>query len=132
MKPFSVSVKKGRLRLEARSQEVGEDLVVVLWGGSRPHVGAVALALTRPSLKNKRKQSATASVLTVLGHKEDQTVKTVAEGLAAALKRNVVVTAGLHWDRLTEAEIGVVTALTERLAHKITERVAPLKGRSRV
>jgi gallate decarboxylase subunit D len=130
MKPFSVSVKGGPFRLEALTLEIGADLVVALWGGSRPHVGAVALALTRPSLQNKRKQSATSSILTVLGHKEDQTVKIVSEKLASSLKRNVVVTAGLHWDHLPAEDLAALTALTEKLAHKIVEKITRLEGRS--
>jgi hypothetical protein len=86
-------------------------------------VGAVALALPRPSLRNRRRTSATASVLTLLGHKEDVTAKMVSETLAAALKRNVVVTAGIHWDNLQPEEIGAIVELTEKLTRRIIEKV---------
>ena len=82
----------------------------------------MALALPRPSLRDKKKTSATSSVLTLLGHKEDVTAKTVSEALAAALKKNVVVTAGIHWDNLKAEEIEVIVRLTDRLTKKIIEK----------
>jgi hypothetical protein len=118
-KPISVSVKEGRFKLEALVKTLGQDFLVAVWGGTHPHIGAVALAVPRPSLKDKKKTSATSSVLTLVGHKEDVTAKMISEALAAGLKRNVVVTAGIHWDNLKAEEIGRVVELTERLANKI-------------
>jgi gallate decarboxylase subunit D len=117
LKPISVSFK-----LEALLKPLGPDLLVAVWGGTHPHVGAVALAVPRPSLKDKKKTSATSSVLTLLGHKEDLTSKMISETLAAALKRNVVVTVGIHWDNLKEEEIQRIVKLTERLTLKIIEK----------
>jgi hypothetical protein len=125
MKPISISIKEGRFKLEAAVRPLGPDLLVAVWGGTHPHIGAVALALPRPSLRDKKKTSATSSVLTLLGHKEDGTAKMISEALAAALKQNVVVTVGIHWDNLKAEEIGRVVKLTERLATKIIEKAGP-------
>ncbi len=122
-KTFSTSVKEGRFLLQARVILVGDDLLVSIWGGTHPHIGAVALALPRPSLKDRKKTSATSSVLTVLGHKEDQTVKAVSETLSAILKKNTVVTAGIHWDNLKAEEIKVIVRLIDKLTQKIIDRV---------
>ena len=102
---------------------VGDDLLVSIRGGTHPHIGAVALALPRPSLKDKKKTSATSSVLTVLGHKEDQTVKVVSESLSAVFKKNTVVTAGIHWDGLKPEEIHLIVKLTDKLTQKIIVRL---------
>jgi gallate decarboxylase subunit D len=123
MKRFVVAVREGRFRLEALVASIGPDLLVAVWGGTHPHIGAVALALPRPSLQNRRKTSATSSVLTLLGHKEDVTAKVVSESLSAALKQNVVVTAGIHWDNLRPEEIGAINELTNKLIGKITAKV---------
>lgn len=123
MKRFLISVKDGPFRLQAMVALIGNDLLVSIWGGTHPHVGAVALALPRPSLKDKKKTSATSSVLTVLGHKEDQTVKAVSETLSAFFKKNTVVTAGIHWDNLKAEEIKVIMGLTEKLTQKIIDKV---------
>jgi hypothetical protein len=122
-KSFSTFIKEGRFLLQARVILVGDDLLVSIWGGTHPHIGAVALALPRPSLKDRKKTSATSSVLTVLGHKEDQTVKAVSETLSAVFKKNTVVTAGIHWDNLKTEEINVIMGLTEKLTQKIIDRV---------
>lgn len=122
---FVVSAKEGRFKLEALMVSVGPDLLVAVWGGTHPHIGAVALALPRPSLQDRRKTSATSSVLTLLGHKEDVTAKAVSESLTAALKRNVVVTAGIHWDNLKPEDIGAINELTRKLIGKILEKAEP-------
>jgi gallate decarboxylase subunit D len=138
MKTLSVAVKEGRFRLEAMVKPLGPDLLVAVWGGTHPHIGAVALALPRSSLRDRKKTSATSSVLTLLGHKEDVTAKMVSETLAAALKQNVVVTVGIHWDNLKAEEIEGIIRLTDRLTKKIIEKTespspqpSPLKSGER-
>jgi hypothetical protein len=123
MKPFSWSVKKDRFLLKASGHLIGQDLLISIWGGTHPHIGAVGLAVPRPSLRNKRKTSATSSVLTLLGHKEDITVKMVSEALASALKKNVVVTAGIHWDSLKPEEISLIVELSKALSEKIIKKI---------
>lgn len=86
------------LRVEVQAQFVGADLVVTIGGGTRAHVGAVAVAQPRPSLKGDGRVSATASVIALLGHKEDELARWAALHLAARLNRTVVVTAGVHVD----------------------------------
>jgi hypothetical protein len=92
----------------AEAVKIGPDVLVYIWGGERPHIGAVAAAQPRPSLADPERTSATASVLSYLGHKEDVVVKSVAEALSARLGTNVVVTAGIHWDKLPASEIATV------------------------
>jgi len=82
------------------------------------------VALPRPSLRNPKRWSATSSNFTFVGHKEDTLVRKVSERLAARLKRNVVVVAGLHWDDLKAREIRKVEQLTQRLADGILEKIA--------
>ncbi|MBN1227398.1 MAG: hypothetical protein JXA79_10430, partial [Deltaproteobacteria bacterium] len=75
--------------LEAFVKNIGSDLLVSIFGGQRPHIGAVAVALPRPSLKDPKVRSATASVFCYPGHKEDVIAKEAAERLSAALDTNV-------------------------------------------
>ena len=102
---WQVSERRGRLEITAWVKALGEDLVVLLFGGTKPHIGAVGMAEPRPSLRDPKETSATGSVFTFLGHKEDVVAKAVAEDLAKALNRKVVVVAGMHWEGLQEAEI---------------------------
>ena len=113
------------LVVEAEAVRIGADVLVFVWGGTRPHIGAVAAAAPRPSLDDGGRTSATASVLTYPGHKEDVVVKNLAEALAAALDAHVVVTAGIHWDGLDSDAIATVVLRCREIA---TLLVNTLKG----
>jgi len=130
MKRLPIILSKGKFTIEGQVQEIGPDILVSIWGGSRPHIGAIGIAVPRHSLKNPRKWSATSSNFTFPGHKEDTLVKKISERLSAQLRRNVVVTAGIHWDRITLKEIKTIENLTGKLSDQILERLLPAgKGR---
>jgi len=124
---FSVKTNQRSYDIQAYVRYVGQDLVVAIWGGDRPHIGAVAIAQPRPSLKDPQVTSSTASVFCLLGHKEDELVKAVAEILAASLDTTVVVTAGIHWDDITQEGIATVLENTKILVDMILEKI-PQKG----
>jgi hypothetical protein len=125
MNQFAVEISRGRLKIHALTQKVGQDLLVSIWGGTRPHIGAVGIAVPRPSLKDPKKWSATSSNFTFVGHKEDTLVKKISERLATRLRKNVVMTAGLHWDGITAREIKIIENLTEKLSDRILEKLLP-------
>ncbi|MBU2646513.1 hypothetical protein KKI24_17525 [bacterium] len=102
---FRLATDSGSYDLEARVLLLGDDLLVVIWGGDTPHIGAVAMAQSRPSLKDAAELSATSSVYTYIGHKEDDLVKKVSETLSKKLDKKVVVAAGIHWDNIPESGI---------------------------
>jgi hypothetical protein len=120
---FRVVTNQGEFDLEAHIRSVGEDLLVAISGGEKPHIGAVAAAQPRPSLKDPTVMSATASVICYVGHKEDELAKQAAEKLAASFNTRVVVTAGIHWDNLSEEGIGKVILNSRALLDLITDRI---------
>jgi hypothetical protein len=117
--PVIFKTQEGIFDLTASVMKVGQDAVVVIWGGERPHVGAVALAQSRKSLKDPDKISATASVLCLVGHKEDVVVKIVSERLATVADRPVAVAAGIHWDNLKESDFNQIFKNLEILIQMI-------------
>lgn len=119
----AVYVESGPYRLDAEAVRIGADVLVYIWGGERPHIGAVAAAQPRPSLVQNERVSATASVLTYPGHKEDVVVKQASEALAAALETKVVVTAGIHWDNLKADDIQTVVLLSRQLVQELERRL---------
>ena len=123
MKRFLVEISKGGFKIQGLVQEVGQDLLVSIWGGTRPHIGAIGIGVPRPSLKNPKKWSATSSNFTFLGHKEDIMVKKFSEKLASRLRRNVVVTMGFHWDGITSQEIKTIQNLAQKLSDQILKRL---------
>jgi len=117
-----LSEKKGTFTIDAYIKKMGNDLLVVLSGGDI-HIGAVGIAQPRPSLRNESKISATSSVYTFLGHKEDVIVKPLSEELSKRLNKKVVVVAGLHWDRISNKEIDMVKRLCRKITQKIIKEV---------
>ena len=115
-----VRTEQTSLVVEARAVQIGADILVYIWGGDRPHIGAVAAAQPRPSLADENRRSATCSVLTYLGHKEDEVVKLVAEHLSAVLDTHVVVTAGIHWDGLDQNQIRAIGTGIEDIMRQLT------------
>jgi len=120
---FEIGTDSGAYDLSAAVREIGGDLLVAVWGGERPHIGAVAVAQPRPSLKDPDKTSASTSVFCFVGHKEDELAKATAEILAAVLNRSVVVTAGIHWDALSPEGIRAVVGNSQRLVDLILEKM---------
>jgi hypothetical protein len=127
MKKFTVEVSKGPLRIYSSVQRIGPDLLVSIWGGTHPHIGAVAMAVPRPSLKDPQKVSATSSNFTFVGHKEDLLAKKISEKIASQLKTNVIVTAGIHWDKLPPNKIETIEKLTDTLTDLILKKLEEKK-----
>lgn len=125
---FTINTNEGEYDLSAGVRLIGDDILVAIWGGEKPHIGAVAAAQSRPSLKDPTAISATASVFCYLGHKEDDLVKKAAEALAAALGNNVVVTAGIHWDNLSQEGIRKIRLNGDAIVELVLRRIRTEKG----
>jgi hypothetical protein len=119
---LTLKTDTGAYDLTASVRRIGPDLLVAIWGGEKPHIGAVAVAQPRPSLKDPEVTSATASVICNIGHKEDELVKAASEILASVLKTQVVVAAGIHWDNLDENGIQTIIKNSRILVEMILER----------
>jgi hypothetical protein len=120
---FTIHTNEGEYDLSAQVRLIGADILVAIWGGEKPHIGAVAAAQSSPSLKDPKVMSTTASVLCYPGHKEDELAKSAAKKLAAALETKVVVTAGIHWDNLSAEGIQKVIRNSEVLVTTVQERI---------
>jgi hypothetical protein len=68
--------------------------------------------------------SATSSVFTYVGHKEDMAAKSMSEEIARKTGGNTVVVAGIHWDDLTAADIKTITAISKTLTEKIIKELS--------
>lgn len=117
----------GELVVEVRAQWMGPDLVVTIGGGTRFHVGAVAVAQPRPSLRDDGSISSTASVIALLGHKEDELARWAALMLASRLNATVTVTAGLHVDAATPDQVTTLNEETRRLVYALADLAAQAK-----
>ena len=120
---FTIHTNEDEYNLSAQVRLIGDDILVAIWGGEKPHIGAVAAAHSSPSVKDPKVMSTTASVLCYSGHKEDELAKSAAKKLAAALDTKVVVTAGIHWDNLSAEGIQKVNRNSEVLVTIVQERI---------
>jgi hypothetical protein len=116
-----------RITVEAIDIPMGDDHCVVITGGDRPHLGAVALAQSRPSLRDPARVSASTSVLTLLGHKEDVLAHRVAGRLASALNRNAVICCGIHVDAISPAEMEFIDRAVDRFCDLVIQDAQRLK-----
>lgn len=117
--PIRVENPHSGRRLEAWVRAAGEDLVIVIGGGEKPHVGCVVLAQPRRTPEGAPGGAASCSVLTVPYHKEEPIARGVAERLADELGRLVVVTAGIHEDAIDREGIEEYLRLGEDLREKL-------------
>ena len=120
---FNVITTEGEFDLEAKVVLIGDDLLIAIWGGEQPHIGAVAMSQSRPGISDQSIISASTSVFTYLGHKEDELAKSIAEDLSAALDTKVIVTAGIHWDNIGVEGIRKVLKNSQVLLNLILERL---------
>jgi cell division GTPase FtsZ len=99
---------EGDKRIEALAVVCGKDVAVTIVGGDSHHIGAVAMAVPRPGLKDPSKMSASASVLCVTGHKDDELARFAALKIASALNCTASVNVGIHIDQASEEDLKVL------------------------
>jgi hypothetical protein len=105
----------GTLSLEAACVSVGEDVVVVVGGGQRPHIGAAALAVSMPNVHDPSVRTQSSYLAAVPGHKEEDLARDGALKLSKALNRTVVVTVGIHDDAISKERIVLYVGLFDEL-----------------
>ena len=91
--------------------DTGDGMNVLIEGGDRGHIGAVAAA--GPDLA--------VNVVTFPGHREDVICKRWAEVLAGAFQSPVVVSAGVHYDGIGHREIQTIIDALEQVLKEIVE-----------
>jgi hypothetical protein len=115
----------------AEISSIGDDLSVAFYGGDRHHIGAVALGVPRASLDHNNKAgSASASVLCVVGHKEDQLARTAALSLAAQFQCVCCVMVGIHVDAATAEDIGRLQQVFDLALVRVSDTIRAARQRN--
>ncbi len=123
--PLVVTAGRGTRRLVAVACRAGDDLVVTLTGGERPHVGCVVLAQPHATGGGSACIRVTSTVVAIPPHREEALARPLAERLARTLDATVVVSAGVHDDNLPPEGIADYLRLGEELAAALIEALAP-------
>jgi hypothetical protein len=90
--------------------EVGADLLVVVDGGDRPHIGAVSIGIPHPSMHDLQETSSTVSVFNLTGHRDDRVSSPLAREIAREFGRTTVAVAGIHIDEADDDAVNGVLA----------------------
>ena len=109
-----------KFNMKADIKEVGDDLLVLITGGNKPHLGAVAFGI------NALDGSATDDKniddfykLCLPTHRDDFLSDKIAPELSKKLKRNVAVLSGVHVDNIKKEEIEEIVGLVPEFINKI-------------
>ncbi|MDR3276071.1 MAG: hypothetical protein LBT11_02480 [Treponema sp.] len=97
MRLVTAHIDDGECSLEGVALFCGRDISVTICGGAE-HIGAVALGIARPSLRDPEKTSASVSVICVTGHKDDELARVAADYFAATYNCVVSTSVGIHVD----------------------------------
>lgn len=93
---------------------LGNDILITVGGGDKPHIGTAVLAVPRLSLTGDQTVSTTSSVLNVTGHKDETICRMLAEKAAKKYKVTAVCVGGFHVDNISDGQIKeVVSAIRE-------------------
>jgi hypothetical protein len=124
---YSFSLCRNGILIAFSVEKLGDDLCVTVTGGDQPHIGSVALSIARPSLRKDGTNSASTSILTLVGHKDDIVAKYVAEYLSTSMNKNVVAVCGIHYNNIDSGDIDIVLELVGEGARKVCDLLSLAK-----
>ncbi len=113
---------RGSVSLE--SKNIGEDLVVIIYGGDSPHVGGAAIAYVTKS-RYRDDLTTSVSILSFPGHKDYILAQSTAEKLASTLNKSVVVIAGVHINDATHEQIDEVITTVNSMIDDMVSQLQP-------
>ncbi|WP_031515783.1 hypothetical protein [Desulfofalx alkaliphila] len=119
---IQIRVGDGKHRVSLMATLTDDGVAVQIFGGEKPHVGAVVMTLPRPSLAQKDVVSCNSFVLPRINHKEDDLARLMAEKIAKQWNEAVVVVAGLHIDKATAEDINKLVANTEKAVEQLIRK----------
>lgn len=125
MKHYADQLMAGNVRLELSADVTGEGIVVFIAGGTKEHVGGVAMSLPRESLSGKG-HSCDTWILPVPGHKDSIVAEKASARICRELGMPTVVTAGIHIDNATADQIAEIEAACLLLTDQLIVWVASL------
>ncbi len=105
---MEIEVKKHGICIKAKILHVGEDLLIIVSGGDKPHIGSALLV-------NKNEQKC----ISFESHKDYIALKLIYERIKKATCKNVCLVGGIHIESITKNQIKQVLELCKELSYKI-------------
>lgn len=101
---------------------MGNDYTLAVYGGEKPHVGSVAMAIARPSLTGEG-VGVTSSVVNAVGHKDEAVGRLFAEEVARSRRCTAVCSCGIHIDHIRPEQIKHIRKVSRRLLRRVLEEL---------
>jgi len=111
---IQIALPDSRFPLQAVVIPMGEDLLISITGGTRPHLGGVSLVDISSGGDFSRG-------LVLPGHRDDEPALDIGRQVAQATGRVVSVAVGIHWDGLKKQDLQEIRRNWKRLAAMIIE-----------
>lgn len=92
-----IEVGEGRHKVWLISFVMGEDLLVIIGGGEKPHLGGFSLCIDGPPIS-----------ISLLNHKDYLISHEAAERIRKKINRNIIVICGIHIDKATDYDIKIL------------------------
>jgi hypothetical protein len=86
---------EGKYKVDLERREIGDDLIYILSGGEKSHIGGIVVS--QPTKETK--------VIRLKGHYDVIVLKPIAEAASGKFGRKVVALGGVHIDNASQKEI---------------------------
>lgn len=108
-----IEKKQGRILLKLDAYFMGEDLVVLLYGGDKPHLGTITAGARLEPIQTVQLQN----------HKEFYITEEIAVLLRKNFNGNFVICCGAHLDNITKEELRNVPELAVQMGLELMEEL---------
>ena len=105
--------KQGRIALTLDAYFMGEDLVILISGGDRPHLGTITAGARLEPLQTIQLQT----------HKEFYITEEIGVLLRKNFKGNFAICCGTHLDHITKEELQLMPELSVQLGLELIEKL---------
>ena len=104
-----ITAGKGKYKVFLKKHKHNDDLIYILGGGEKPHIGAVVLC--EPGKKPQ--------VIKIKGHYDYVILLPIGEAACKKYKTRVVAVGGVHVDNATKEEIDILVRNCKNLAKNL-------------
>jgi hypothetical protein len=104
---------EGRIHLNLDAYFMGEDLVVLVYGGDRPHLGTITAGARLEPLRTVQLQN----------HKEFYVTEEISVLLRKNFPGNFAVLCGTHLDDITKEELKCIPDLCVKMGEELMEKL---------
>lgn len=111
---INLNKQLGRVDIDVKISYIGTDLIIIISGGDRPHIGSVSYG--GQGFENKEFKKNT---LVYENHKEYIISQKFSQRIGEIFKGNYIISVGIHLDNITKEEIKIVKKLSDELLEEI-------------